>query len=66
MVKYILFRPTVKYEIIPYTSKLLKKKNLLFFSPSIRMSEKNVNFGDKNIKKSNFYKKQKSNKDRRN
>ena len=30
-----------------------------FFSFSIRMSGKNVNFGDKKIKKSNFYKNKK-------
>ena len=35
------------------------KKILLFFSPSIRVSGKNVNFGDKKIKKSNFYKNEK-------
>ena len=29
------------------------KKILTFFSSSIRMSRKNVNFGDKNIKKDN-------------
>ena len=30
-----------------------------FLPPSIKMSRKNVNFGDKNIKKSNFYKNKK-------
>ena len=32
------------------------KKILLFFLPNIRMSGKNVNFGYKKIKKSDFYK----------
>ena len=35
------------------------KKNLLLFSLSITMSWKNANFGDKEIKKSNFYKNKK-------
>ena len=35
------------------------KKILLFFSSSIRMSGKNVNFGDKEILKSGFYKNKK-------
>ena len=35
------------------------KKIYLFFSPSKRMSGKNINFGDKSIKKSNFYKNKK-------
>ena len=35
------------------------KKILLFFSPSIRMSGKNVKFGDKKIKKHDFYKNKK-------
>ena len=30
-----------------------------FFSSSIRMSRKNINFGDKEIKKSDFYKNKK-------
>ena len=36
---------TVKYVITSRTSRLLQKK--LFFLSNIRMSEKNVNFGDK-------------------
>ena len=35
------------------------KKILLIFASSIRMSGKNVNFGDKIIKKSDFYKNKK-------
>ena len=35
------------------------KNNFFFFSSSIRISEKNVNFGDKKIKKSDFYKNKK-------
>ena len=46
---------TVKYVITSRTPRLLQKK--LFFLSNIRMSEKNVNFGDKKKnKKSNFYK----------
>ena len=40
------------------------KKNFTFFSPSIRISGKNVNFGDKKIKKCDFYKKKKTQQDR--
>ena len=36
----------------------------MFFSLRIRMSEKNVNFNDKKIKKSCFYKIKKSSQDR--
>ena len=32
------------------------KKHLAFLPPSIRISGNNVNFGDKKIKKSDFYK----------
>ena len=57
MLKYSSFRSTIKYIITPCTPKLLlKKKKKLFFSSSIRMSGKKVNFGDKKIKKSDFYK----------
>ena len=35
------------------------KKILLFFPSSIRTSGKNINFGDKKLKKSNFYKNKK-------
>ena len=38
---------------------VIKKKFTFFFSASIRMSRKNVNFGDKNINKSDFYKNKK-------
>ena len=31
----------------------------IFFSPSIRTSEKSINFDDKNINKNNFYKNKK-------
>ena len=36
--------------------KIVRKKKNTFFSPSIRMSGKNVNFGDKKIKKVTFIK----------
>ena len=58
MLKYYSFRPTVKYEITPCTHKPFKT-NFAFFSSSIRISGKNGNFGDKKIKKSNFYKNKK-------
>ena len=35
-------------------------KIFYIFSPSIRMSGKDINFDDKKIDKSNFYKKQKT------
>ena len=57
MLKYSSFRPTVKYKITPCTPKLLLEK--LFFSSNIRMSGKNVNFGDKKIKEGNFHKNKK-------
>ena len=56
MLKYSLFRPTVKYVITPCIPKPLQKN---LFSSSIRMSGKNVNFGDKEIKKIEFYKNRK-------
>ena len=31
------------------------KKIFTFFSPGVRISGKNINFGDKEINKSNFY-----------
>ena len=34
-----------------------KKKFIVFSSQSIRMSRNNINFNDKEIEKSNFYKK---------
>ena len=40
------------------------KTNILFSSSSIKMSGKNVNFGDKKIKIKQFLQKQKSNQDR--
>ena len=40
-------------------TQIIIKKNYIFFSLSIRMSGKNVNFGDKKIKKSDFYKNKK-------
>ena len=45
--------------ITPHTPKSSQKKFLLFFSPRIRMSGKNVNIGDKKILKSDFYKNKK-------
>ena len=66
MLKYSLFRLTVKYEITPCTHKTFIKKILLFFfSYSIRISGKNVNFGDKKNQKNQFLQKQKSNQDTR-
>ena len=41
--------------------KLLLKKKLLFSLHYIRMSGKNINFDDKKIKKSEFYKNKKVN-----
>ena len=52
MLKYSLFRPTVKYVSHSLYNQIIIKKNLLFFSSG----GKNVNFGDKKLKKSNFYK----------
>ena len=48
------FRHVLKNEICQKTCKLLLKK--IFFSPSIRMSKKSINFRNKNINKSNFHK----------
>ena len=36
-------------------TRIIIEKTLLFFSPSTRMSGKNVNFENKKIEKSNFY-----------
>ena len=59
MLKYDSFRNTVKYAITPCTPKIIIKKFYFFFPSSMRMSGKNVNFGDKIIKKINFYKNKK-------
>ena len=55
MLKYCSFRLPIKYMIIPCTPKLFLKK-FTFFSSSIRMSGKNVNFGDKKNQKNDSYK----------
>ena len=60
MLKNDSFRPTTKYAITLYTPKIIIKKFYFFFSSSIRISGKNVNFGEKIIKKSNFYKNKKA------
>ena len=59
MMRYSSFSLPIKYVITPYTPKLLLKK-FTIFSSSIRMSVQSVIFGDKNIKKSNFYKNKKA------
>ena len=59
MMRYSSFSLPIKYVITPYTPKLLLK-NFTIFSSSIRMSVQSVIFGDKNIKKSNFYKNKKA------
>ena len=43
-------------ELLHSTPNYYKKTLTFFFSPSIRMSGKNINFEDKKISKSNFYK----------
>ena len=58
--KYNRFRPVLKDEIVQKTCKLLYKKLDIFFSPSIRMKGKTINFDDKKINNSNFYKNKKS------
>ena len=40
--------------ITPHIPKLLQKNFVPFFSPSIRMSRKNINFEDKKNKKSDL------------
>ena len=55
MLKYDSFRPTVKYAIIPCTPKIIIKNFTLFFI-KYENEWKNVNFGDKKIKLSDFYK----------
>ena len=57
--KNINLSPIVKYMTALHIPKLLQKTFLLFFLLSIRMSGKNINFGKKNIKKSNFCKSKK-------
>ena len=43
-----------------YTQKTSSyKKNITYFSSSVRRSGKSINFGDKKIQKSNFYKSKK-------
>ena len=56
--KYDSFRPFLQYNLfIRYVN--YYEKTFKFFLPSIRMNGKNINFGDKNIQKSNFYKNKK-------
>ena len=55
--KYYLCRPISKYNISTRHPKYYKK--YIFFSPSIRISGKSINFDDKKINKSNFYKNKK-------
>ena len=53
-------RPALKYSYSHDTQNIIKKKKFyIFFSPSITMSGKSINFVDKKIKKSNFYKNKK-------
>ena len=61
MLKCDSFRPIIKYEITPETPNilLLLLLKITYSFLSIRMSEKSMNFGDKNIKKSNIYKNKK-------
>ena len=54
-----LFRTAVKIWDDSLCTQIIIKNFWLFFSSSIRMSGKNMNFGDKKIKKSNFYKNKK-------
>ena len=55
MLKYYQFRSTVKiYDHSTYT-KIVMKSFFNFFSPIIRMSRKNANFGEKKSSKSAFY-----------
>ena len=44
MLKYGSFRFAMKYDMAPQTPKLIFN---FFFSPSVRMTRKNINFEDK-------------------
>ena len=55
MLKYSSFRLLIKYMITSQIPKIVIKR-FTFFSYSIRMSGKEVNFEYEKIKKSNFYK----------
>ena len=57
LIKHYIFKSTEKYMITTHIPKWLNF--LTFFSPSIRMSGKNGNFGDKKNLKSDFYKNKK-------
>ena len=56
--KYYFNRPISKYNIFTKHPNYFKKMFYLFL-PSIRMSRKSINFEDKKINKSNFYKNKK-------
>ena len=56
--KYDSFRPVLTYNLLT-RHVIYYKKCLDFFSPSIRMSGKNIIFNDNKINKSNFYKNKK-------
>ena len=50
MLKYISFKPTIKYVITLQTPKLLLKKcTFFFFSSNIKMSRKNTVFDHKKV-----------------
>ena len=52
------FRPLSKCNLFTRNVNYYKK-NLLFFTPSIRMSGKSINFDDKMIKRGDFYRNKK-------
>ena len=63
MLIYSSFRLPIKYVITPYTPKLLQKmflKKNFFLSQYKNELRESVNFGNKNIKKTKFYKSKKS------
>ena len=55
-VKYDFHRAALKYKLFIKHPNYYKKIVSIFFQPSIRMSGKSINFEDKKINKSTFYK----------
>ena len=56
MTQNICLKNVLKYNLFTRHLNYYKENFTYFFSPSIRMSGKNINFSDKKINKSHFYK----------
>ena len=58
--KYHLHRPVLKHNLFTRHLNYYKKIFYIFFSPSIRMSRKSINFEDKKNQQKQFLQKEKT------